>query len=197
MAMAARAVGRGNGVRMMRSPHDRTRRQTAILVCSTVNSRQQYQCLIRARAFIRRLRRHGLLTYSCIHARHAHHAHYLRHSEIGGLAHGPARIAAATRPPEAGSFRLRGITPKETDMPTAPQAAAASDADPALLHLVCGKIAAGKSTLAKRLSQAPRSVLISEDAWLACLYPNEIHVLADYVRCAGRLRTAMADHIQV
>lgn len=82
-------------------------------------------------------------------------------------------------------------------MPTAPQAAAASDADPALLHLVCGKIAAGKSTLAKRLSQAPRSVLISEDAWLACLYPNEIHVLADYVRFAGRLRTAMADHIQV
>lgn len=66
---------------------------------------------------------------------------------------------------------------------------------PAVLHMVCGKIASGKSSLAQRLAQAPMTVLISEDDWLARLYPNEIHAIADYVRCAGRLRTAMAGHI--
>ncbi|MCT9810990.1 ATP-binding protein [Acidovorax sp. Be4] len=66
---------------------------------------------------------------------------------------------------------------------------------PAVLHMVCGKIASGKSSLAQRLAQAPMTVLISEDDWLARLYPNEIHAIADYVRCAGRLRAAMAGHI--
>ncbi|MCS4293146.1 putative kinase [Comamonas sp. BIGb0152] len=67
---------------------------------------------------------------------------------------------------------------------------------PAVLHMVCGKIGAGKSTLAQRLATEPRTVLISEDDWLARLYPNEIHAIADYVRCAGRLREAMAGHIE-
>lgn len=69
-------------------------------------------------------------------------------------------------------------------------------ATPAVLHLVCGKIASAKSTLVKRLALAPMTVLISEDDWLACLYPNEIHAIADYVRCTGRLRTAMAGHVE-
>lgn len=66
----------------------------------------------------------------------------------------------------------------------------------AVLHLLCGKIAAGKSTLAASLAVAPDVVLISEDAWLARLYPDEIHSVADYVRCAARLRTAMAPHVE-
>lgn len=66
----------------------------------------------------------------------------------------------------------------------------------AVLHMVCGKIGAGKSTLTKRLATQPKTVLISEDDWLARLYPNEIHAIADYVRCAGRLREAMAGHIE-
>lgn len=65
----------------------------------------------------------------------------------------------------------------------------------ATLHLLCGKIGAGKSTLARHLALAPHTVLINEDAWLATLYPGEIHTLADYVRCTGRLKTVMADHI--
>jgi predicted kinase len=65
-----------------------------------------------------------------------------------------------------------------------------------VLHLMCGKIAAGKSTLAAKLAEAPNSVLISEDQLLARLYPGEIATLADYVRCAGRLREAIAPHIQ-
>lgn len=68
-------------------------------------------------------------------------------------------------------------------------------AEPAVLHMVCGKIASGKSTLTRQIAAQPRTVLISEDDWLARLYPNEIHAIADYVRCAGRLREAMAGHI--
>lgn len=64
-----------------------------------------------------------------------------------------------------------------------------------VLHMVCGKIGAGKSTLTKQLAAAPGTVLISEDAWLAALYPGEIRELPDYVRCAGRLKQVMAPHV--
>jgi predicted kinase len=64
-----------------------------------------------------------------------------------------------------------------------------------MLHMVCGKIGAGKSTLARRLAQAPATVLVSEDAWLHALYPGEIRELADYVRASGRLKRAMTDHV--
>ena len=60
------------------------------------------------------------------------------------------------------------------------------------LHLVCGKIASGKSTLTARLAQAPRTVRISEDSLLAQLYPGQIASLADYAACAARLRAAVA-----
>lgn len=59
------------------------------------------------------------------------------------------------------------------------------------LHLFCGKIAAGKSTLAARLAEAPNSVLLSEDHFLSLLYPGEIVSLADYARCSDRLRRAI------
>jgi predicted kinase len=65
-----------------------------------------------------------------------------------------------------------------------------------LLHLVCGKIAAGKSTLAKQLAALPSTVLISEDIWLSQLYADEIHTLGDYVRRSGQLRNAFAPHIE-
>ena len=63
------------------------------------------------------------------------------------------------------------------------------------LHLFCGKIAAGKSTLANRLASAPATMLVSEDHWLTRLYPGEIRSVADYVRCSGRLRDAMGSHV--
>lgn len=65
----------------------------------------------------------------------------------------------------------------------------------AVLHMVCGKIGSGKSTLTKRLALEPMTVLISEDDWLARLFPNEIHTVTDYVRCSSRLREAMGSHI--
>lgn len=66
----------------------------------------------------------------------------------------------------------------------------------AVLHLLCGKIAAGKSTLARRLASAPGTVLIAEDHWLSRLYPGELATLDDYVRLSGRLREAMGPHVE-
>lgn len=63
------------------------------------------------------------------------------------------------------------------------------------LHMVCGKIGAGKSTLTRRLAQEPATVLISEDTWLDALYPGEIRELPDYMRASGRLKQAMAGHV--
>jgi predicted kinase len=63
------------------------------------------------------------------------------------------------------------------------------------LHLVCGKIAAGKSTLVNELGQLPGTVVVREDHWLARLYPGEQNSLADYVRNSARLRSAMATHL--
>ena len=60
------------------------------------------------------------------------------------------------------------------------------------LHLVCGKIASGKSTLTSQLAQAPQTVRISEDSLLAQLYPGQIASLADYAACTARLRAAIA-----
>ncbi|MGJ4903917.1 AAA family ATPase [Bradyrhizobium sp. HKCCYLRH2060] len=66
---------------------------------------------------------------------------------------------------------------------------------PATLHLVCGKIAAGKSTLTAALGQLPGNVVIAEDDWLARLYPGEQSTLADYVRNSSRLRSVMGPHV--
>ncbi|OCW19006.1 ATP-binding protein [Pseudomonas sp. S3E12] len=59
------------------------------------------------------------------------------------------------------------------------------------LHLLCGKIASGKSTLAKTLVAEHAAILLSEDTWLAQLYPGEILSIADYLRCAQRIRGAL------
>ncbi len=70
-----------------------------------------------------------------------------------------------------------------------------SDITPTL-HLLCGKVAAGKSTLAAQLAANPVTIKISEDAWLSHLFPGEIHTVDDYIRCSGRLREPMGEHIR-
>ena len=67
-------------------------------------------------------------------------------------------------------------------------------AQPATLHMLCGKIAAGKSTLSAKLSMSPSTVLIGEDRWIAQLYP-EIESMTDYIHCSERLRRVLAPHI--
>ncbi|MGC2780758.1 MAG: ATP-binding protein [Bradyrhizobium sp.] len=63
------------------------------------------------------------------------------------------------------------------------------------LHLVCGKIAAGKSTLTAALGRRPGTVVVAEDEWLAQLYPGEQSSLADYIRNSSRLRAVMGPHV--
>lgn len=60
------------------------------------------------------------------------------------------------------------------------------------LHLITGKIAAGKSTLAAKLVAETGGLVLAEDQWLATLYPAQITSLDDYRRESGRLRTAIA-----
>ena len=65
------------------------------------------------------------------------------------------------------------------------------------LHLLCGKVAAGKSTLAAQLATADNTIMIAEDAWLAALFSEELQSPKDYLRCAKKLRSAMASHVVV
>jgi len=64
-----------------------------------------------------------------------------------------------------------------------------------ILHLVCGKIAAGKSTLCGRLAAQPKTVLISQDHWLSRLYPDELRTIPDMIKYSARLREAMGGHV--
>lgn len=66
---------------------------------------------------------------------------------------------------------------------------------PATLHLLCGKIASGKSTLAAELAGRSGTVLIAEDAWLAALYGDQMSTVEDFVRCSAALRTVMGPHV--
>ena len=61
----------------------------------------------------------------------------------------------------------------------------------ATLYFMCGKMAAGKSTLSKELARIHSAVLLNQDDWLAALYPGEMLNIADYVRCSGKLRDAL------
>ena len=64
----------------------------------------------------------------------------------------------------------------------------------ATLHMLCGKIAAGKSTLSARLGDANNTIVISEDRWIAQLYP-EIRVLGDFFERCERLRGTLTPHV--
>jgi predicted kinase len=63
------------------------------------------------------------------------------------------------------------------------------------LYLLCGKIAAGKSTLARRLAARPATLLISEDHWTSNLFSGDLRTIDDYARYSARLRAAMGPHI--
>src|SRR5713101_341960 len=63
------------------------------------------------------------------------------------------------------------------------------------LYLLCGKIAAGKSTLARRLAARPATLLITEDHWTSNLFSDDLRTIDDYARYSARLRAAMAPHV--
>ena len=66
--------------------------------------------------------------------------------------------------------------------------------DTPTLHLLCGKVAAGKSTLASTLA-ADGALLVAQDPWMARLYPTELRTIEDYLRLSARLRDAMTPHL--
>ena len=63
------------------------------------------------------------------------------------------------------------------------------------LHFFCGKMAAGKSTLAKRLAKEHGAILLVEDELLAQLYPEEIVDIPSYIKYSVRLKDAVSNHI--
>ena len=63
------------------------------------------------------------------------------------------------------------------------------------LFFVCGKMAAGKSTLMKQLAAQEDAVLLAQDELLVTLFPDEIVDLATFVKCSTRVQAALAFHI--
>lgn len=63
------------------------------------------------------------------------------------------------------------------------------------LHILCGKIASGKSTLAAQLGARDGTVVMSEDVWLAGLFGDQMATGADFMRFSGKLRSTMAPHV--
>ncbi len=59
------------------------------------------------------------------------------------------------------------------------------------LNFFCGKIGAGKSTLASKIANESDAILISEDHWTSTLWPNELQSLEDYRERAARLKSAL------
>lgn len=64
------------------------------------------------------------------------------------------------------------------------------------LTLFCGKMGAGKSTASKQLAEESGSVLISEDDWLAALYPDQIQSLESYLERSAQLKPQMKTMVQ-
>ena len=63
------------------------------------------------------------------------------------------------------------------------------------LLFVCGKVAAGKSTLSKELAAREDAVLLAQDELLVALFPGEIVDLAAFVEYSSRIQDALAPHI--
>lgn len=65
----------------------------------------------------------------------------------------------------------------------------------AKLIFLCGKMAAGKSTLARELVQRENAVLLVQDDLLDCLFPGEITDIPGFVKCSSRLKNALGPHV--
>jgi predicted kinase len=66
---------------------------------------------------------------------------------------------------------------------------------PATLIFLCGKMAAGKSTLAKTLAEREHAVLLVQDELLDHLFPEEITDIPGFVRYSSRLKNALGPHV--
>jgi predicted kinase len=65
------------------------------------------------------------------------------------------------------------------------------------LIFLCGKMAAGKSTLARDLAIRENAVLLVQDDFLNALFPDEITDIPSFVNRYTRLMSALTPHICV
>jgi predicted kinase len=65
----------------------------------------------------------------------------------------------------------------------------------ATLIFLCGKMAAGKSTLARELAEHRNAILLVQDELLDHLFPGEISDMPRFVDRSSRLRGALTAHI--
>jgi predicted kinase len=65
----------------------------------------------------------------------------------------------------------------------------------AKLYFLCGKMAAGKSTLARELARRENAILLVQDELLIKLFPGEIADIPDFVKYSSRLKDALTAHI--
>jgi predicted kinase len=65
----------------------------------------------------------------------------------------------------------------------------------AKLIFLCGKMAAGKSTLARELARRECAVLLVQDELLDHLFPGDITDIPGFVRYSTRLKSAVAPHV--
>jgi predicted kinase len=61
----------------------------------------------------------------------------------------------------------------------------------AKLIFFCGKMAAGKSTLARHLADLEKAVLLVQDDLLAALFPGEISDIQEFLKRSSRLKSAL------
>ena len=63
------------------------------------------------------------------------------------------------------------------------------------LIFFCGKMASGKSTLARDLADREDAVLLVQDDLLDALFPGEITDTPGFVKCSSRLKNALTPHV--
>lgn len=66
----------------------------------------------------------------------------------------------------------------------------------ATLYFFCGKMGAGKSTHAKKRVAECNGVLLSEDEWLASLYPGQITSFDDYITYSSRMKPLVKELVK-
>lgn len=66
---------------------------------------------------------------------------------------------------------------------------------PGTLTFFAGKMGSGKSTLSVKITQETNAILISEDEWLALLYPDQIHSFADFLKYSAILKPLIRNHV--
>ncbi len=64
------------------------------------------------------------------------------------------------------------------------------------LIFFCGKMGAGKTSMSRKIAQEKNAVLLSEDVWLAQLYPGQIASFKDYLGFSRQMRPLVRDLAQ-